>query len=83
MNENNSAVPDKLTRDKPCQEQIFRILPRQKVVEVTGISRSLIYELVRAGSFPKPVRLTPNRVGWIEHEVQQWLQARAALRKLG
>ncbi len=69
-----------------CQigaRQDVRILKRRAVEEVTGISRSLIYQLVKAGTFPQPVRLTPNRVGWLENEVQEWVQARAELRKVG
>lgn len=61
--------------------QNVRILKRRAVEEITGISRSLIYQLVKAGTFPRPVRLTPNRVGWLENEVQEWVQARARHRK--
>jgi prophage regulatory protein len=63
--------------------QNVRILRRRAVEQVAGISRSLIYQLVKAGKFPRPVRLTPNRVGWLEHEVQEWVNARADLRKAG
>lgn len=83
MNETYAAVLDKLSRHESSQGQSVRLLPRPEVERLTGISRSLIYELVRAGSFPIPVRLTPNRVGWLEHEVQEWIQAKAALRKFG
>ncbi|WP_429259393.1 helix-turn-helix transcriptional regulator [Paraburkholderia sp. GAS334] len=61
--------------------QNVRVLKRPAVEQVTGISRSLIYELVKAGTFPRPVKLTPNRVGWLEHEVFAWVQARAARRQ--
>ncbi|MDY7762557.1 AlpA family phage regulatory protein [Burkholderia pseudomallei] len=81
MNEKHSTVEDKLSCRELGQGQLVRILPRPEVERVTGISRSLIYELARAGSFPKPVRLTSNRVGWLEHEVQEWIRAKAALRK--
>lgn len=42
----------------------------------TGLSRSTIYLRVSEGTFPKPVSLGGRAVGWIESEVQQWLEQR-------
>jgi prophage regulatory protein len=42
----------------------------------TGLSRSTIYLRVSEGSFPKPVSLGDRAVGWLEADVQQWLQRR-------
>lgn len=39
----------------------------------TGLSRSTIYLRISAGSFPKPVSLGGRAVGWIEAEVNDWL----------
>jgi len=40
----------------------------------TGLSRSTIYLRVSQGSFPKPVSLGARAVGWVEAEIQEWLQ---------
>jgi prophage regulatory protein len=40
----------------------------------TGLSRSTIYLRVSQGTFPKPVSLGGRAVGWLETEVQEWLQ---------
>jgi prophage regulatory protein len=40
----------------------------------TGLSRSTIYLRVSQGTFPRPVRLGGRAVGWLEAEVQDWLQ---------
>jgi prophage regulatory protein len=40
----------------------------------TGLSRSTIYLRVSQGTFPKPVSLGGRAVGWLEAEVQEWLQ---------
>jgi prophage regulatory protein len=40
----------------------------------TGLSRSTIYARVSQGTFPKPVSLGVRAVGWVEAEVQEWLQ---------
>lgn len=40
----------------------------------TGLSRSTIYLRVAEGTFPKPVSLGGRAVGWVESEIQQWLE---------
>ncbi|RRQ20749.1 helix-turn-helix transcriptional regulator [Thiohalobacter thiocyanaticus] len=42
----------------------------------TGLSRSTIYLRISEGSFPKPVSLGGRAVGWIEAEVNDWLNRR-------
>lgn len=51
-------------------------LPR--VEEATGLKKSTIYELMRAGKFPKSVRLSTRMVAWPEKAVLQWVQERIA-----
>lgn len=56
------------------------------VSELTGLSRSTIYEMMNPKSkyhepaFPKKVSLTTNRVAWVASEINDWIQARIALR---
>ena len=52
------------------------ILRRNQVEARTGLARSTIYQHVRAGTFPKPISLGAKSVGWIEAEVNAWLEAR-------
>ncbi|MBN8285061.1 AlpA family transcriptional regulator [Zoogloea sp.] len=50
----------------------------------TGLSRSTIYVRIAAGTFPKPVSLGDRAVGWVEAEIQLWLEQRiAASRQAG
>ena len=44
----------------------------------TGLSRTTIWRLVKAKKFPRPVPITDDgyAVGWVESEVEQWMQAR-------
>jgi prophage regulatory protein len=39
----------------------------------TGLSRSTIYLRIAEGHFPKPISLGSRAVGWIETEVNAWL----------
>ena len=53
------------------KHQIIRL---PKVMSRTGLSRSTIYLRISQGVFPKPVNLGGRAVGWIEEEIQDWLQ---------
>ena len=65
---------------------ITQIINIKQVTELTGLSRSTIYEMINPKSdyhdpaFPKRVNLTTNRVGWVASEVNDWIESRIALR---
>ncbi len=59
-----------------------RILRRPDVEAQTGLSRSGIYDLMKAGKFPRPVPLGEKAVGWIEAEIEAWIEARVAEREV-
>lgn len=52
------------------------ILRLPAVKASTGLSRSTIYLRVSEGTFPRPVSLGGRAVGWLEAEIQEWLQRR-------
>lgn len=45
-----------------------------------GLSVPTIYRLIAAKKFPPAVSLGPGSVGWIEDEVDAWIEARIAER---
>lgn len=53
-----------------------RHLRRRAVEELTGLSRSSIYDLMAKGAFPRPVRLTQKAVAWPESAIAEWLAQR-------
>ena len=55
-----------------------KILRLTEVKAKTGLGRSSLYNLVSLGKFPQQVRLGPRTVGWIESEVESWLQQQIA-----
>jgi len=59
----------------------IRILRLAQVIDMTGLGKTKIYELQAQGRFPMSVRITTHSVGWVEHEVQAWLNGRLAERK--
>lgn len=42
------------------------------VIDLVGIKRTVIYERIKAGTFPKPVQIGPRAVAWDEQELAQW-----------
>ena len=58
-----------------------RLLKRPEVELKTGLSRASIYLAIRAGTFPAPIAIGPNRVAWLEAEIDQWIVDKAIARK--
>ena len=44
----------------------------------TGLSRSSIYLRMSKSEFPRSIPLGGRAVGWLEHEIYDWLEARTA-----
>ena len=64
----------------PIRVRPIRVLRLAQVLEMTGLGKTTIYELQSAGKFPRSVKITAHSVGWMEDEVQSWLEERMALR---
>jgi len=60
-----------------------RFIRRRTVEDRTGLSRSTIYQMMKEGRFPKPVRIGGRAVAWPETEVDAWIDARLAERGEG
>ena len=59
----------------------LRIIRRRELKTKCGYSAAHVDRLERAGDFPKRVVLGPGAVGWLEHEVDDWIRSRAAERE--
>jgi prophage regulatory protein len=59
------------------------ILRRKRVEGKVGLGRSAIYEQMAAGTFPKCIKLGPRAVGWLETEIDDWLQSRIQASRAG
>ncbi len=61
--------------DNVHEELMHTVLRLPEVKARTGLSRSTIYFRIAQGSFPKPISLGGRAVGWLEAEIQEWLQS--------
>ena len=71
------------TTSVASQDSAPRIIRLPAVLQVTGLSRSTLYELDKAGKFPTKVQLSTRAVGWVQDEVDSWIASRVAARDGG
>jgi len=62
-----------LHRGEIIMQKIYRL---KNVIEVTGMSRSTIYRLMDQDKFPKPMKLSERIIGFLEEDIDQWIQDR-------
>ncbi|WP_313512312.1 AlpA family phage regulatory protein [Pseudomonas sp.] len=66
-------------------EKLPRVIRLKDVVGMTGLARSTIYDRMDRGSprydesFPRPIRLGSNSVGWIELAIVSWINSRVTI----
>ena len=53
-----------------------KLLTRQQIEEITGLTRSTIYRLMRSGQFPEPIRIGPRAIRWPQSEIESWIADR-------
>jgi prophage regulatory protein len=53
-----------------------KLLRLPEVMARTGVSRSSLYLEITCGTFPKQILIGSRTVGWIEEEVEGWIQDR-------
>ena len=49
------------------------ILRLSQVESVTGFKKSKIYQMIKEGAFPAPVKMGPKSSGWYSDLVQNWI----------
>lgn len=53
-----------------------RMLKIGDVMAETSLSRQSIYRFMRAGTFPRAFKLSPQRVAWRQRDIEAWKHAR-------
>lgn len=59
----------------------MKVIRLSQVMASTGLGRSTIYKYIAMEKFPAPFKLSERCVGWLESEVQQWIQSRLDMRQ--
>lgn len=64
----------------------LRVLRRKQVEQRINIARATLYDWLNPrsprydASFPKPIRLGSGSVGWLESEIDAWIESRVQAR---
>ena len=53
-----------------------RLIRLPEVLNLCGLSRSAVYEMIPKDEFPRPVRIGARSVGRRQSEIQHWMAAR-------
>ena len=51
------------------------LIGRQEVERMVGLSRSTIYDKMRAGTFPLPLKIGAKAVRWRTSEIEEWVNS--------
>ncbi|MEJ6849547.1 AlpA family transcriptional regulator [Sinorhizobium fredii] len=64
---------------------VQKILRLPEVMAATGYGEQAIYKKINNPNddFPRPVKLGPRAVGWLESEIEAWQLARIEARDTG
>ena len=52
------------------------ILRKPRVLALIGIGNTSLYEAIKRGDFPAPVKLGVRAVGWRRSDIESWLDSR-------
>ncbi len=67
----------------PIANAYVQLLRLPQVCQVTGLRRSMIYQLEAEQRFPRRIKIGVRAVGWIEGEIQQWVAQRIERSRCG
>ncbi len=64
--------------DSQPPRSLDRILTKKDLKQHVPFTSHHIARLEKAGQFPKRLQLGPNRVGWLEREIQAWVDEKSS-----
>ncbi|WP_225441927.1 helix-turn-helix transcriptional regulator [Pseudomonas umsongensis] len=49
-------------------------MKERDVIEATSLSHATLWRAMKKGRFPRPISISPGRVGWRESAIVAWQQ---------
>ena len=63
----------------PAKTESAQTIRRRPHVEAqTGLPKSSLYALIAKGDFPKPIKIGARAVGWLDADVNDWIEKQVA-----
>jgi len=60
--------------------EAYQLIRLAVVLEMTGLSKTSLYEAVNSGSFPKNVKISERSSAWVKSEVLGWIKEKIEAR---
>ena len=57
-------------------QPLERLYTVSEVIRITRLSRTTLYRMMGAGSFPKPIKIGVSKNAWRASVIAHWLKAR-------
>ncbi|WP_078488198.1 helix-turn-helix transcriptional regulator [Solemya velesiana gill symbiont] len=54
----------------------LRFYRKPDVLQMTGLSHSVLYKLISENAFPAPYKLSGRTVAWRSDELHEWIESR-------
>lgn len=58
----------------------MKLIKLKDVIAMTSLSKASIYRQIKAGIFPRPIKVGQRAVAWVLDEIDSWLESKKALR---
>jgi prophage regulatory protein len=55
---------------------IMEFYKLKKVLQISGLSRSSIYQMMAKGLFPRNITIGSRAVAWTDESIEEWIQSR-------
>ncbi len=65
-----------MSTQRPAIATPSKLLSKPQVLARVPWSDTTLWRRVKDGTFPKPVRLSENRIAWLESDVDEWITRR-------
>jgi prophage regulatory protein len=71
--------------DQLKNDHTRKLIRIKSVIEMTGLSKSYLYQLSSKNIFPRSIPLVPggSSVAWVESEILDWIDSRISERNSG
>ena len=75
MHDTPNSVPNNFTEDSRnlSSRSRSRLIRLPEVLDRVPLCRTTIWTRVNEGTFPKPIKLGPRAVAWLESAVDEWI----------
>ncbi len=66
-----------------AKKPLPRIVRPREVAHRVGVCADTLMDMEKAGTFPRRIRVGKRCTGWLEAEVTEWIEKRAATHRVG